>query len=147
LVATYRALRALAAYARTTEERGVDEAGGDVGDRALARARLFLFSIAIPPEPFGLALWLGSWVHARGALDDPRLPRALRSLADLQQPDGRWLGAPSRRIAIRAGKAGSPLHVDKRCLITTATVVCGLESLLAAEISPTAAPHRGRPVA
>jgi hypothetical protein len=147
LLATYRALRALAAYERTAERRRVDEAGGNNADRAFARARLFLFSVAISPEPFALALWLGSWAHARGALDDPRLPRALTSLADLQQPDGRWLGAPSRRIGVRAGKAGSPLHVDARCLVTTATVVCGLESLLAAAQPPMAARQRGRTVA
>ena len=120
LVATYRALQALAAYERTAE---------GVSERVFARARLFLSSVAISPEPFALALWLGGWVHARGALDDPRLPRVLSALADLQQPDGRWLGPPNRRISTGAGQAGSPLHVDPCCLVTTATVICGLESL------------------
>jgi hypothetical protein len=96
---------------------------------AVSRARAFLTSLAVPREPFALALWLGGWLAAGGDAGEPAVARALLALRELQQPDGCWLGSPQRRLG--GEPAAGELYVDDRCVITTATVTGALQALAA----------------
>ena len=126
VVATWHALFGLRAC--------VDD-GHTEGDARLAasrsRALLFLRSAAVPAEPLALASWLGGWIAAGGPLE-PRSFRAAEALIELQQPTGRWLGAPIRRL-------GQGTYVDNRCLVTTAAAVGSLHALLAEIEAPVGA--------
>jgi hypothetical protein len=101
-----------------------DGEAGELSDSARSRALLFLRSAAVPSDPLALAAWLGGWIAAGGA-PEPRVLRAARSLIELQQPDGRWLAAPSRRV-------GDGTYIDGACLVTTASAVGCLRALCAA---------------
>lgn len=124
MVATARAGRALRA-ARLSE--------GHPGCRAVAAPAVVgalssLMGRAVPGEPFALGTWLGGWLGAGGPVWHPCLARVVAALEAQQQPDGRWLASPSRRRA-QGGTTGSGPYADGRCLITTATVVAGLNSV------------------
>lgn len=136
LQATWRALRALRAY-EEAQFAGTALGQGSrlLARRAVERALSMLSALPVPRDPFRLGLWLGSWIEAGGEVG--ATGRVITALEDLQQPDGRWLGTPSRRIARGGGKGrervAEEMYVDGACLVTTATVVGCLRAMLAAE--------------
>jgi Prenyltransferase and squalene oxidase repeat len=143
LAAIWWAVQCLRAFGATYG--GVQPAGTAVGPEsglavqgAIRRALRFLSSHPVPREPLALGLWLGSWCVVGGDISYPSVSRALAALRELQQPAGRWLGSPNRRIKPN-GLPGLPvrlepeqLWVDGRCLVTTATVAGALQSFLEA---------------
>jgi hypothetical protein len=120
LVPTWHALLRLRAPA--------DDEEAGLAASARPRALRFLRSAAVPLDPLALASWLGGWIAAGGPLE-PRVLRAAHALIELQQPDGRWLASPSRRV-------GQVTYVDNRCLVTTASAVGCLRMVLAAVETP-----------
>ena len=101
LFATHRVLRALNAV--------IEHAGPEAGpiaaqitelaaDRAQA-GRRSVGAQAITNEPFVLGLWLSSWFASQGSVYHTSAYRILNSLHLQQQKSGRWLAAPTKRIA------------------------------------------------
>jgi hypothetical protein len=128
LVATSRATRALQAYLLTDFARSpFGEQSRSAASRALGRSAAFLSSLTVAQEPFRLSLWLGTWASARTSLAEPHVARALAALGDLQRPDGRWLGAPNRRVS---ADDSFVTYTDGRCIVTTATAIAALQGMV-----------------
>jgi hypothetical protein len=125
LMATWRAVRALRAF--TESRTAASEAGREAREAsiaALTRVTELLLSRVVPPEPFQLAVWLGTCAAGGVGPTPPeaRIRRATDALARLQEANGSWRGGPHRRT----GSAAAAAWIDDRCLVTTATVCAAL---------------------
>ena len=100
---------------------------------AVKNTNRYIYTLAIPNEPFALGLWLSSWFATQGHVHYPRLDRILNYLRLHQQKDGQWLSVPIKRIAntivLRSGaRSDFGLYLDSKCLITTTMVIKGLKA-------------------
>jgi hypothetical protein len=83
-------------------------------------------------DPFSLGVWLACWGRSGGSWHHPSVGRIVTFLERTQQPDGRWLASPSRRLSSApqlrpwARPDSGQMFIDQRCVVTTATVLRGL---------------------
>ncbi|MFQ6125674.1 MAG: prenyltransferase/squalene oxidase repeat-containing protein [Candidatus Heimdallarchaeota archaeon] len=137
LFATCRALHSLNAFIRfATMDNRATRLPNTIVQSAINVVKdtnHYLYTQAVPNEPFALGLWLSCWFATQGHVHYSRIDRILNYLRSQQQKDGQWLSVPIKRIektiVLQSGaRSEFGFYLDSKCLITTTMVIEGLKA-------------------